>query len=439
MAEGDQVQHFWDQFLFPRIFRAFRMAIHPRKMAIAFLGVVAIGLLGWTMDLNRVVTTDRLGRSSLYSYAGSSSRLGGALEYGRREPGEPTGLAGELYRFWSGQFHDTFYALSRMDVPGVARHIRACLVALEWAFLNYPLWSTLFFALTLMILAVAGGAICRIAALQFAQGERPGLVQSLQFSAHRFSSFFLAPLVPLILIGTTGLLVALLGLSGNIPWAGEVLVGLGMPFVLILGMVMTFLVIGSVAGFNLIFPAVAYDDSEGFIAVNNSFRYLFARPWRYGLYTLLAAIYGGITYHFVRLFAFGVLWTAYRFLQLGFLHDNAKLERLWSEPSFVDLFGQSVVRAGEPVWTIEVGRFLIHVAVLGIVALLIAFCVSFYFTVNTLIYALLRKGVDDIPLDQVRTREEELDQVVPAPGASAPSQAAPLPAGPSNGSHDTIP
>jgi len=372
------------------------------------------------------VTTDGLGRSGLDAYVGGVGRLGGATAHTGLQTGEPRGLFGELYRFWSGRFHDTFYALSRMDIPGVTRHLTACLLALEWAFVNDPLWSTLFFALTLLILAVAGGAICRIAALQFAQGERPGFVRSLQFSALRFSHFFLAPLVPLMLICAAGLLVALLGLAGNVPGAGEVLVGLGMPLALVLGMVMTFLVVGSVAGFNLIFPAVAYDDSDVFIAVNNSFRYVFARPWRYGFYTLLAAIYGGITYYFMRLFAFGVLWISYRFLQLGFVQGNAKLERLWREPSFADLFGQSLVVGAEPSWSIGVGRFLIQAAVLAVVVLLIAFCVSFYFTANTLIYALLRKEVDDIPLDQVQTLEDELDHVVPGP--AAPSQGAPAPA-----------
>jgi hypothetical protein len=309
MAEGNPVQHFWDQFLFPRIFRTFRMAIHPRKMTIAFLAVAAIGFLGWIMDFNRGVSTDRMGRSSLNSYVGSGGLLGGGTwASGARVQGERIGLFAELYRFWSGRFHDAFYAMSRLDIPGVIRHITACLLAVEWAFLNYPLWSALFFILTLMILAVAGGAICRIAALQFAQGERPGLVQSLEFSAHRFSHFFLAPLAPLMLIGVTGLFVVLVGLAGNIPWVGELMVGLGMPLVLILGIVMTALAIGSIAGFSLVFPAVAYDDSECFIAVNNSFRYAFARPWRYGFYTLLAAAYGGITYYFVRLFGFGVLW-----------------------------------------------------------------------------------------------------------------------------------
>jgi len=435
MAEGNQVQHFWDQFLFPRIFRAFRMAVHPRKLTIAFLAVAAIGLLGWIMDLNRVVSTDRFGRSSLYSYVGGGVRLGGPVGFGYRAPGELKGLFAELYQFGSGHFHDALYTLSRMDIPGVVRNVTACLLAVEWAFLNYPLWCTLFLAMTLMILAVAGGAICRIAALQFAQGERPGLVQSLGFSARRFSHFFLAPLAPLILIGVTGSFVALLGLVGNIPWVGELAVGLGMPLVLIMGVAMMALAVGSIAGFNLVFPAVAYDDSECFIAVNNSFRYAFVRPWRYGLYTLLAAAYGGITYYFVRLLAFGVLWISYRFLQLGFLSDNTKLDRLWNEPSFVSFFGQPVVPSGEPLGTIVVARFLIHLAVLSMVVLLIAFCVSFYFTVNTIIYALLRKGVDDIPMDQVHTREDDLNTPIAAAprtagptSDAAPSSSADLPA-----------
>jgi hypothetical protein len=274
---------------------------------------------------------------------------------------------------------------------------------------------------------VAGGAICRIAALQFAQGERPGLVQSLQFSAHRFTHFFLAPLAPLMLIGVTGLFVSLLGLVGNIPWVGELMVGLGMPLVLILGMVMTALAIGTIAGFSLVFPAVAYDDSECFIAVNNSFRYVFVRPWRYGFYTLLAAAYGGITYYFVRIFGFGVLWIGYRFMQLGFLDDNSKLKALWQEPTFANFFGQPIVPDGQALGTLVLGRFLIHVAVLAIVVLMISFCVSFYFTANTILYALLRKGADDIPLDYVHTREEDLNgrcESIP-PGAKPSSDTPP--------------
>jgi hypothetical protein len=426
MAEGGPVQHLWDQFLFPQIFRAFRMAIHPRKMAIAFLAVAAIGLLGRALDLNRIVAADRYGRSGLESYVAGSGAGAGPAALGVRSPGEAKGLFTELYSFWSTRFHDALYDLSRMDIPGFLGHCTACLLALEWAFMNYPLWSVLFFALTLMILAVSGGAICRIVALQFAQGERPSLVQSLEFSARRFSHFFLAPLVPLMLIGVTGLFVSLLGLVGNIPWAGELLVGLGMPAVLVLGVVMAALALGSIAGFNLVFPAVAYDDSECFVAVNNSFRYLYGRPWRYGFYTLLAMVYGGITYYFIRLFSFGVLWISYRFLQAGFLHDNAKLDVLWKEPTFVDLFGQPVAVEGSSLDTLVIGRFLIHLAVLAVVLLLIAFCVSFYFTVNTLIYALLRKHVDDVPLDQVQTREEDLDQVcAPSPAGPRPPSGSP--------------
>jgi len=193
-------------------------------------------------------------------------------------------------------------------------------------------------------------------------------------------------------------------------------------------MVMMALVTGSIAGFSLVFPAVAYDDSECFIAVNNSFRYAFARPWRYGFYTLLAAAYGGITYYFVRLFGFGVLWISYHFMELGFLDDNRKLLSLWQEPSLVSLFGQPVVPDGEPLGTMVVGRFLIHLSVLAIMVLLIAFCISFYFTVNTILYALLRKGVDDIPLDQVQTREDDLNGPCrSSPQAAGPSTDAPPP------------
>ena len=90
------------------------------------------------------------------------------------------------------------------------------------------------------------------------------------------------------------------------------------------------------------FPAIAYEDSDFFDAISRSFSSVYAKPWRMGFYTLVAAVYGAVCYLFVRFFVFLLLWATYGFLQFG-LSDNAKLQAIWPEPSFDNLLGTAAV------------------------------------------------------------------------------------------------
>ena len=76
MAAGRDPSQFFENFLFPNIFRAFRMAVHPRKIVIAFVAVVLITLAGWLMDLTQTVVTDASGQTTeLHVYVKSESQL----------------------------------------------------------------------------------------------------------------------------------------------------------------------------------------------------------------------------------------------------------------------------------------------------------------------------------------------------------------------------
>lgn len=379
MTDGPSTKDILDQLLFPHIFRSFRMAIHPRKLTIAFMAVVAIGLLGWLMDLPTL---------------------------NRDESG--SGIFRLLYAQVSTNVHDAFFAIARLDIPGLISNLTEILLALGRTFNSHPLWSGIFFTLVLVILCLAGGAICRLAAFQLAAGERPGLMDSLRFGSRRFWHLFLSPIAPLILVVFIGLFcITLVALIGNLRYA-ELLVGLGMPVILVLGVCMTLLILGTIAGFGLVFPAVAYEDSDFFIALNNSFRYVFSRPWRYGFYCLAAAVYGMIVYYFIRIVVFGTLWTSYKFLQLGFLRDNEKLNKIWPQPTFVNLVGQDWSQVARNMSATEwVAQYLIYICCLAVLALLVAYCLSFYFTANTVIYALLRKLVDGTEISKVETERPQ--------------------------------
>jgi len=408
MVDEKESSGLLDNLLFPKVFQTFRIAIQPSKLIIAFLAVAVICVAGWLMDFNKTVLTtpDAQGKETeLQIYLTAPDRLESYIE-DAKEKGGRTGVFSTLRRFGATKFHGALYSLLRFNIQGIVGNAVDCYKALIWAFKYHYIYSITFVALTLVVMSVAGGSICRIAALQFARGEKPGLGEAIRFSTRKFTSFFTAPLAPIGIIIFIGFFIFLLGLVGNIPWAGKPIMVIFMLLALIAGGLITVVLIGAVAGFNLMFPAVAYDDSDCFDAISRSFSYIFARPWRMGFYTVIAAIYGAICYMFVRFFAFVLLWITRWSLQLGILGDNSKLTEIWQgNPTFTRL----VV---PPNWAAltqseSFAAFLIYLLLLAAVVLVVAFIVSFYFSANTIIYSLMRKAVDNTALEDVYTPAEE--------------------------------
>jgi len=118
-----------------------------------------------------------------------------------------------------------------------------------------------------------------------------------------------------------------------------------------------------------------------------------------GFYTVVAAVYGAICYMFVRLFAFLLLLATHLLLQFGILGDNSKLTAIWSGPSFWSLIGPSSLTVSN--WTQSLAAFLVHLCLLAVIGLVVSFIISFYFSANTIIYALMRNRVDNTALDDV--------------------------------------
>jgi len=377
MHSEKELSQVFDTVLFPKIFQAFRMAIQPSKLIIAFLAVAIICLAGWIMDLIVVATSGQ---------------------------GE-TGVFSTLWYTTAKGFHGVVYSLLLFDLPGVKANITECFTAVGEVLTNHYLYCIIFFVITLAVISVAGGAICRIAALQFARGEKPGLTEALRFSTKRFTSFFTAPLAPLAIIIFIGLFIFLLGLMGNIPRVGGLIMGIFMLLALIAGALIAVVLIGAIAGFNLIFPAVAYDDSDCFDAISRSFSYVYAKPWRMGFYTAIAVVHGAICYMFVRFFAFLLLWATYWFLQVGVLGDNSKLTAIWQKPDFGSLRGLLVLPGG----TESVAAFLVYLCLLAVVGLIVAFIINFYFSANTIIYSLMRNRVDNTALEDIYTHFEDVE------------------------------
>jgi hypothetical protein len=76
-----------------------------------------------------------------------------------------------------------------------------------------------------------------------------------------------------------------------------------------------------------------------------------------------------------------------------------KIDAIWPEPEFFNFFG-SISGFSLPI-TQKISTAVIHFEILIVSGLVMAFAFSFYFSAVTIIYSLLRKKVDNTPLDSV--------------------------------------
>ncbi|MFW6155364.1 MAG: hypothetical protein ACOC95_09120 [Planctomycetota bacterium] len=305
---------------------------------------------------------------------------------------------------------------AQAEPVGLVGWLILMLAGLVWLAGAHWLYAIVFGVLSLSIWALFGGATARIAALHAAQEVTIPMGEALMFSANKFFSFVTAPLLLLAIIFGLGILLGLGGLLSAIPFAGAVLriiFALLFGLILIVGGAITFVTIGLLAGFPLMYPAIAVEGSDSFDAISRSFSYVFGRPWRYALYFLVSAVYGTICYVFVRLFAYGTLLATHVFVSQGFfglglntqeapeLAESAGLmDLLWGRPTFGNLSGTFHLAALDGWWNLATA-WILRAWVFVVVGLVAAFVLSFAVSAFTNIYFLLRRKVDATDLDDV--------------------------------------
>jgi hypothetical protein len=369
------------------------------------------------MDITNTVVKTSDGTTELDIYLVEPDRVNYFIKTNEEIGCEHTGVFTTVWKFAALRFNSAVNSLLQLNLQQFWFDVISYCQAMKWAFKYHIIYCIFFGLIKLCVIAVAGGAICRIAALQLARGEKAGLFEALQYSGKKFTSFFAAPLIPLGIIIVIGLLISLLGLVGNIPYIGELIMSIFMFLAILAGVLLAIITIGAIGGFNLMFPAVAYDGSDCFDAISRSMSYVYARPWRMAFYTAVALIYGAICYIFVRFFAFLLLLITHLFLEIGIFADSSskdvdKLSALWPESNFGILLGPiSFANANV---TESIAIVIIYIWLLIVVGLVISFVISFYFSANTIIYSLMRQRVDGTNFDDIYTIPEQTGQQMQA-------------------------
>ena len=161
------------------------------------------------------------------------------------------------------------------------------------------------------------------------------------------------------------------------------------------------------------FPVIAFEGSDSFDSASRSFSYIFAKPWRILFYDFIAFIYGLACYLFVRFFAFLLLFITRTFLKISIFADNSDksaniLTALWPDLSFTNFSCFSTPNVSpDSSWSESIAATLVLINLLIISGLVLSFLISFFFTANTVIYALIRKQVDGAEISEIYMRTDD--------------------------------
>jgi hypothetical protein len=154
----------------------------------------------------------------------------------------------------------------------------------------------------LLVWAVAGGAITRIAALKLTRNEAPGFVAALKYALGKIISYSAAPLIALAGASVFWVQLMVVGLLMQVDVLAMV-AGLAWPFVLLLGLLMSILLLGALVGWPLMWATVSVEGTDAFDALSRSYAYTYQRPWRMLWYVLFAAFLAAVSMFVVKLFA----------------------------------------------------------------------------------------------------------------------------------------
>ena len=402
------------------LFRAFWIAVDIRKMLLAGFALIAIAAGGWVFDQLPFSPMQLNPRDSANANV-QRWPWQESLDYDLWHGGDALSeLRGGLSDPWN-----TLQRISR-NWQLVLRPLKVMLEPAEALFRANATWSQLAYGLSRLVWALCvwtifGGAIGRMAAVEFARDQRIGVGTALKFSLWRFLDYFSAPMLPLIAVAAVWGLCAAGGALGRIPVAGEIIVGVLWGVGLMFGFLMALILIGLAAGWPLMFATVSVEATDGFDGLSRAYNYVFERPWLYFWYALVTMVYGSLVIFCVWMMGELIVFLAGWALTWGMGYEAAA--RLFADAprlmaSAVPTTGATTT--GSLTWgTHLVGGWLRLMAVL-----VVGFVHSYFWVSTTIMYFLLRRSVDANDLDEIHFDDEQQpDDLLPLVGTAAVNMA----------------
>jgi hypothetical protein len=409
------------------VFLAFRLTLDPRKLWLAFRGLV----------LTIVLVTLFLGGVACL----------------RRAPGT------------EGPATDVWGALARGDLGAALRATQAFALGL---LTRAPRLGTVLPLLGAALLSLLtwtyyAGAIMRLAAVEYALGERIELASGTGYARRKYlvlcsSVLLLVALAALLVVGIAfvgliaanvlsalvllvgvlgtaigaavssdrfrsswaGLVVGVVGVAASlgvallltrggvrVPYVGEVVAALLSPLAFLAGVVLVVLVLWIVLGSPLMFGAVSSSDGDLFEAWSRSFHYLFTKPWLYLFLGGALAVYGAACLAFVLAVRVGAEWATAWALGAGLLGHF----RVVYHATGATLLGPA--KEGT-----EIVQFLFAANRLLLNLLVLSYWATFKCVGVTLLYFLLRQSADGTRVSDVHLEPRDREFLNPSAPAA---------------------
>jgi hypothetical protein len=314
----------------------------------------------------------------------------------------------------------------------------------------------------LLIWAYYGAAIMRLTAVEYALGERIELASARAWARRKHSCFYgsvlgLAAVVVLLAVGIAyvgliagnilaaavlfgglvatgvaaavfsdrarsrwaGLAVGVVGVvvsvlvgvllaraGVRIPYVGEIAAGLLSPLAFLAGLTIVLIVVWMVFGSALMFGTLSSSDADIFEAWSGSFHHLFTRPWLFLFLWLVLSVYGLACLGFVCAVRVGTEWAVLWPLSSGLLGEY----QVVFHATGADLVGRATGGAQVLSFFLSANRLLLNLVVLS-------FWAAFKCTAMTILYFLMRQGADGTPVTEVHLEPRDHELIHPPPAA----------------------
>jgi hypothetical protein len=291
-----------------------------------------------------------------------------------------------------------------LSPTGVVEGLMSLLIATPVALWNHqPMFMAVYGLFALVVLAIGGGAICRMAACQASTGERLSVREAIDFALERWGRLAWSLLLPVLIAAAIGAVIVILGALMALPVL-DVIGGLAYGLALALGFFVAFLMIGYVLGFPLLIPAVASENCDGADAMQRAYAYAVSRPLQLIGYWIVALV--GATLGFLLVSIVCVVMLNATAKLFGVLTDHPAL----ATAGGFDVFDLTHSGA-EPVitapgtagttWNQRWAGSAISFWQALVLSMVAAYVLAYFFSASTIMYLLMRRAVDGQDTEEI--------------------------------------
>ncbi|MBL8990654.1 MAG: hypothetical protein JNJ48_03635 [Phycisphaerae bacterium] len=246
--------------LWPRVLRTFGLAMSPSRLGLMLFALTALMVLdrGW---------------HAAAGWPGSS-------------PGPIASAAGHAV----GSLAEAAAGLARLDGQAFGEAVYGLVMGGPAAALRTHPWAmVVLLPLVLVIVSVAGGAVCRSAACEFSMGIRLPWPEAIGFALRRWWLLTAANAAPVIGVWLVSAVLVALGWLVQVAVI-NILVGAAFALVLVAALVAALLMLGVALAHPLLPAAIACEGTDAYDAVQRAYSYTLNRFGRLVLYYGVLAV-----------------------------------------------------------------------------------------------------------------------------------------------------